>query len=105
MLQALGDLLLAPAQVLDPGLARAGAAVVFRQLQQALGGVVPAVEDDIFHGVAQVGGQVVVNGQLAGVDDAHVHARADGVVQEHRVNRLAHGVIAAEGKRHVGYAA
>jgi hypothetical protein len=49
--------------------------------------------------------QVVVDGQLAGVDDAHVHAGLDGVVQEHGVDRLAHRVVAAERERHVGHAA
>jgi hypothetical protein len=40
--------------------------------------------------------------ELAGIDDAHVHARLDGVVQEDGVHRLAHGLIAAEGKGQVG---
>jgi hypothetical protein len=48
---------------------------------------------------------VVVDGQLARVDDAHVHAGANGVVQEHGVDRLAHRVVAAEREGHVGHAA
>ncbi len=81
------------------------AAVFLRQRQQALGGIVAAVEDHVLDRVAQLGRQVVVNRQLAGVDDAHVHAVADGVVEEHGVDRLAHRVVAAERERHVGHAA
>ena len=38
----------------------------------------------------------VVDRELAGVDDAHVHAGLDGVVEEDRVHRLAHRLVAAE---------
>ncbi|MEA7187936.1 class I tRNA ligase family protein, partial [Salmonella enterica subsp. enterica serovar Virginia] len=41
-------------------------------------------------------GQIVINRQLPGVDDAHVHAVADGVVEEHRVDSLTYRVVAAE---------
>jgi hypothetical protein len=43
--------------------------------------------------------------ELAGVDDAHVHARADGVVQEGRVHGLAHRVVPAEREGDVAEAA
>ena len=42
---------------------------------------------------------------MAGVDDAHIHAGADGVVQKRRVHRLAHHVVAAERERNVAHAA
>ncbi len=42
-----------------------------------------------------------VDRQLAGVDDAHVQAGLDRVVQERRVHRLAHHVVAAERERDV----
>ncbi len=53
------------------------------------------------HASRSSGSDVVVDRQLAGVDDAHVHAVVDGVVQEHRVHRLAHRIVAAERERHV----
>ena len=53
----------------------------------------------------QVLRDVLVDDELAGVDDAHVHAGLDGVVQERRVNRLAHHVVAAEREREVADAA
>ncbi len=46
-----------------------------------------------------------VDGDLAGVDDPHVEAGLDGVVQEGRVHRLADRLVAAEGERHVAHAA
>jgi len=49
--------------------------------------------------------ELLVDPQLAGVDDPHVHAGGDGVVEEHRVHRLAHRIVAAERERHVAHAA
>jgi hypothetical protein len=49
--------------------------------------------------------EIVVECELAGVDDAHVHAGLDRVVQEDRVHRLAHRVVAAERERDVRHAA
>ena len=42
---------------------------------------------------------------MTGIDDTHIHAGADGVVEEYRVDRLAHRIVAPEGKGHVGDAA
>ena len=78
------------------GLVGFAAAIFFGQLQQTLGAVVATVEDHIFNRVAQLGRQVVVNRQLTGVDDPHVHAVTDGVVEEHRVNGFTHRVVTAE---------
>ena len=53
----------------------------------------------------QILGNLLVNAQHPGVDDAHVQPRLDGVVEEGRVHRLAHDVVAAEGKGNVADAA
>ena len=95
----------APGQVRALGLGLA-ALVLRRQLDQAFGigqaGVaLSPIEDHILDRLAQLGRDVVIDRQLAGVDDAHVHAGGDGVKQEHRVDRPAHGLIAAETERHV----
>jgi hypothetical protein len=74
-------------------------------LQQALGRIGAAVQHHVFHALAQLGLQVVVHADHAGVDDAHVHAGRNRVVQEHGVDGLAHRVVAAERERHVGHAA
>ncbi len=55
-----------------------------------------AVEHHVLGAFAQVRVDVVVDGQRTGVDDAHVHARGDRVVQEDGVDRLADRVVAAE---------
>jgi len=102
MRQACVDRLLAPAQVLALDLALP-ALVTLGNLQQPFGTVAAPVEDHILHALAQLGIEVIVDRHRAGVDDAHVHARGDGVVQEHRVDGLADGLVAAEGERDVGY--
>ena len=64
-----------------------------------------AVEEDVLDVLEQVLRDVLVDDELAGVDDAHVHAGLDRVVQERRVHRLAHHVVAAERERQVADAA
>ena len=53
----------------------------------------------------QVGRNVLVDDELAGVDDPHVEPSADRVVEERGVHRLADDVVAAEGEGEVGDAA
>ena len=84
---------------------RAGRVEPLGDLEQPLGGVGAPVEHDVLDPLAQLGVDLVVDDERAGVDDAHVDARADRVVEEHRVDRLAHRVVAAEREGHVGDAA
>ncbi len=74
-------------------------------LDQAFARVGATVQNDIFHPFAQHRLDIVVNANHAGVDDAHVHARGNGVVEENGVDGLAHRVIATEGEAHVRHAA
>ena len=104
MAQALAHRQLPPGEVFL-ALTRAAVLVVHGDLEQALRGIRPAIEDHVLDALAQVFRNVVVNGELAGVHDAEVHARLDRVVQEHRVHGLAHGLVAAERERHVADAA
>ncbi len=46
-----------------------------------------------------------VDGELAGVDDAHIHAGADGVVEEGGMDGFADDVVAAEGEGDIADAA
>ena len=62
-------------------------------------------EDHVLDALAQLRLDLLVDRELARVDDAHVHAGADRVVQEHRVHRLAHRIVAAERERDVADAA
>ena len=59
------------------------------EVDQPLGGVGAAVEQHVLDQLAQLGLDLLVDLEHAGVDDAHVHAGLDGVVQERRVHRLA----------------
>src|SRR5262249_28831871 len=40
--------------------------------------------------------------QHAGIHDAHVHSGSDGVIEECRVDSLAHLIVASEAERNVG---
>ena len=101
--QAGFDRRLAPAQVMF--LLPAGALDRRRELDETFGGVGPPVEDDVLDLLEQILRNVLVHNQLAGVDDAHVHAGLDRVIEERRVNRLAHVIVAAERERQVAHPA
>jgi hypothetical protein len=77
----------------------------FRQLHQPLAGVGPAIEHDVLDVFAQRRFDVLIDAELPGVDDAHRQSCADRVVKEHRVDRLAHMVVAAKRERNVRHAA
>ncbi|EGF30551.1 hypothetical protein IMCC9480_1254 [Oxalobacteraceae bacterium IMCC9480] len=70
-------------------------------LDHAFGGIVAAVQHDVFDALAQLGRQLAVDAHHAGVDDAHRHAGLDCVVQEYRVDRFACRVVAAEAEADV----
>ncbi len=75
------------------------------EVDEALGRVRTAVEQDVLDELAQLRVDLLVHLEHAGVDDAHVHAGLDGVVEERRVHRLADVVVAAEAERDVRHAA
>ena len=86
-------------------LLRALPAIALGDREQALRRVGTAVEHHVLAGFAQLRIEIVVHRHLAGIDDAHVHAGLDGVIEEHRVHRLAHRLVAAEREREVRHAA
>ncbi len=98
------DARLAPGGVLLTRLSRL-AAILLGERQQALGGVGTAVEHHVLAGLAQFRIDLLIDRELAGVDDAHVHADGDGVIEEHAVHRLAHGLVAAKRERQIAHAA
>ena len=75
------------------------------EVDEALGGVGAAIEQHVLDELAELGLDLLVDLEHAGVDDAHVHAGLDGVVEERGVHRLADVVVAAEAERDVGDAA
>ena len=108
VLDALAHRLFAPFQVHDLGRAFF-ALVAGSHVHQPLGvghvGPLRPIQDHVLDRLAQGRIDVVIDGQVAGVDDAHVHARRDGVVQEDRVDRPSHRLVAAEAERHVRHPA
>ncbi|MNS95289.1 hypothetical protein D3C72_1295410 [compost metagenome] len=102
------DGLLAPLQI-DDARRALFALVTGRHVHQPLGvghiGPLRPIEDHVLDRFAQFGVDVVIDRQVAGVDDAHVHAGVDGVVQEDAVDRSPHRLIAAERKRDVRHPA
>ena len=77
----------------------------FGHFNQPFTGVRSAVQHNVFHPLAQHRLQLVVHAHHAGVDDTHVHAGQDSVVQEHGMYRFAHRIVAAKAEGHVGHAA
>ena len=73
--------------------------------EQTVGAVSAAVQHHVFDAFAQFGIEVLIHAELTGIDDAHVHAGLDRVIQEHGVDRLAHRIVAAKRERHVRHAA
>ena len=73
--------------------------------EQAVGRIRTAIEHDVLAGLAQFRIEIVIDRHLAGIDDAHIHAGLDRVIQKHRMHRLAHRLVAAERERQVGDAA
>ena len=73
-----------------------------RKVDEALGGVGPAVEDHVLDHLEQVLRDVLVDDELAGVDDPHVETGADRVVEERGMDRLSDPVVAAEREGEVG---
>ncbi len=65
---------------------------------QSLTRIGAAVKHHILHRLTQVDRNLVVHTKLAGIYNAHVHARLHRPIKEHRVDRLAHRIIATERK-------
>src|ERR1051326_194138 len=69
------------------------------------GGGGGAVQQQVLDELEQVFRDLLVDGELAGVDDAHRQPGVDGMVEKRRVHRLAHALVAAERERDVADAA
>ena len=87
------------------GVPRGGLLQLVGQRHEPFRGVRTAVEDHVLDPVPEFHGNLLVDAQHPGVHDRHIQARLHGVVQEHRVHRLADRVVAAEGEGDVRNAA
>ena len=83
------------------GLRRVGRIPLLDRLgifDEPVGGVGAAIEEHVLDPLQKVLVDILIDRQLARVDDPHVHAGLDGVVEERRVHRLADRLVAAEGE-------
>ena len=99
MLEPLANGPLPPAQVeLAP---RPLAPEPVGDLDEALRRVWPPIEEHVLDALLQLWLDVLVDRELPGVDDSHVETGTNRVVEEGRMHRLAHDVVAAEGEAEV----
>ena len=75
----------------------------FGESDQPLGGIGTSVQQYILNQLQQVLGDFLIHRKLSGIDDAHVHARLDGMIKKRRVHRLAHHVITAKRKGDIAH--
>ena len=69
---------------------------------EPLGGVGPPIEEHVLDFFLELGLDLLIDRQLPGVDDPHLHSGPDRVVEEAGVHRLPDGVVAPERERDVG---
>ena len=81
VLHPLGDRRVAPGKIFA-GLLLAVALDRFGKFQQPVGRIGAAIQQHVFDTLQQIFGDLFVDFQLPGIDDAHVQAGLDGVVQE-----------------------
>src|SRR5271166_290163 len=75
---------------------RSSALQRFAKLHQPLCGVGTAIQQYVFDQHLQLGVDLLIDFEHSGIDDAHVRARRNGVVEEGGVHGLANLVIAAK---------
>ena len=95
---------LAPREILFLGFP-AFAFIALGDFQQAIRGIIPAVEHYVFNQPLQFRLDLIVNHQLARVYNTHVHAGLDSVIEKHGVNGFTHRIVTAKGERHVAHTA
>ena len=57
----------------------------------------------VFHRLAKLGRQVVVNPKLAGIDDPHVEPRAHCMIKKRSVHCFPHWIVAAKRERNIAH--
>ena len=68
----------------------------FGKLDQPLGRVGPSIQQDVLDQFQQILGDLLIDSQLAGIDDGHVQPGFDRVIQKSRVHGLTHDVVPTE---------
>ena len=74
------------------------------QRDESLGRIGATVEKDVFDVFEEIFGDLLIDLELTGIDDPHVHPGGDRVVEERGMHRFAHAVVAAEREAEVAHA-
>ena len=74
---------------------------LLRHTQQLLCRIFRSVQNDILYSGSQAGVDFVVDTKLPRVDDGHVEASLNRVIEKDRMNRLTDPVLAAERERNI----
>ena len=77
----------------------------FRKFDETLGRIFAAIEQHIFDSVTQFRIDLIIDFKHLWVDDPHIEASLDGMVQKDCVHRLANRIVTAKRKRNVAHAA
>lgn len=78
---------------------------LLRKRDEPLGRVGATVEDNVFDVLQQLFVDLFIDLKLPGVDDAHIQAGLDRVIQKHRVHRFSHGIVATKTEADIADAA
>ena len=96
MFQPFVDIPLAPFRVFFNFCGASVPRILAGDFQQAFSGIFTAIEYDVFYTLTQGCGNIFINSQLPCINDTHVHAILDGVIQEHGMNGFAYRVVATK---------
>jgi hypothetical protein len=96
MRQALLDRPASPGEILHLRFLRRRALESLGQGQQPFRRILAAIEDHILARFAQFRLDRFIDGELAGIDNPHVHAALDGVIEKHGMHRFADRLVAAK---------
>ena len=78
------------------------AAKPFRNFQQSFRRIIAAIKDHILNTLAQFRLNIIINIELTGIDDRHIKASLDRMIQKYRVHCAAHRFVTAKRERNVG---
>ena len=78
---------------------------VSAKVDHAFGRIWATIEEQVLDMFEQVLGNFLVDPELPGVDNPHVHPGPDSMVEKRRVHRLTYQVVAAEGEGDIAHTA
>ena len=101
MLKAFIDGQLAPLIIDNFGFGLAVAAIVFCNIEQTVRRVRAAIQDDVLDPLAQLIWDIIINRQLARIDNRHIETRWNGVIEKDRMHGFTHRIVPAKGKANI----